>query len=245
MPVKNKARFTNSGLEGKITSLDEDEKEVIKNSGIPINITVNDISNLIEGSDDVVVDINETDDKLIVKLDEHFKDNLADKSQLLDNATLELKENTDGDVTINLVSEFGDKTKVNSPVAFKKEDFEIQNNYISLKSSGSFSNTLYIHNIEIQSSTNDANLVILNTLNYTADTAEILATMLNKQDHYSALLTGTIIDTNQSISFQLNDFEATESLASVALYYIDATNQKSEFIVDHTAQVTDTIKQLL
>lgn len=244
MPVKNKARFTNSGLEGKITSLDEDEKEVIKNSRIPINIIVNDISNLIEGSDDVVVDINETDDKLIVKLDEHFKDNLADKSQLLDNATLELKENTDGDATINLVSEFGDKTKVNSPVAFKKEDFEIQNNHIALKSSGCSSRTFYIHNIKIQTNNNDANLVIMNTLNITADSAATLANMLNKNDHYSALLTGTIIDTGQSISFQLNDFE-TDEAGNVALYYIDTTNQKSYFTLDNNTQVVDTIQQLL
>lgn len=244
MPVKNKARFTNSGLEGEITGLNDKEKEVIKNSGIPINITVNDISNLIEGSDDVVVDINETDDKLIVKLDEHFKDNLADKSQLLDNATLELKENTDGDATINLVSEFGDKTKVNSPVAFKKEDFEIQNNHISLKSSGSSLNTLYIHNIEIHTTNYDANIVFLNTLQFEADSSDELAAMLNKEDHYSALLTGTIIDKNQSTYFQLNDFSASEAIDSVLLYYIDNDNHKNHIVVDDTAQIVDTIKQL-
>lgn len=243
MPVKNKARFTNSGLEGKITSLDEDEKEVIKNSGIPINITVNDISNLIEGSDDVVVDINETDDKLIVKLDEHFKDNLADKSQLLDNATLELKENTDGDATINLVSEFGDKTKVNSPIAFKKEDFEIQNNHIALKNS-SITKTFYIHTVEIQTENDNAILVFLNTLNMIVNTTKILASMINKSDYYSALLTGTIIMNNQSENFQLNDFEGDEA-GNVVLYYIDNANQKESITFESTAQVTDTIKQLL
>lgn len=103
----------------------------------------------------------------------------------------------------------------------------------------------YIHNIEIHTTNYGANIVIFNTLNFEIHSINELASILNKEDNYSALLTGTIIDKNQSKSFQLNDFSASESFDSVLLYYIDNNNQKNNIVVDSTAQIVDNIKQLL
>ena len=103
----------------------------------------------------------------------------------------------------------------------------------------------YIHNLEIHTTNYDANIVFLNTLQFEANASDELASMLNKEDHYSALLTGSIIDKNQSTYFQLNDFSASEAVDSVLLYYIDNDNHKNNIVVDDTAQIVDTIKQLL
>lgn len=103
----------------------------------------------------------------------------------------------------------------------------------------------YIHNIEIRTTNYDANIVFFNTLQFAANASDELASMLNKEDHYSALLTGSIVDKNQSTYFQLNDFSASEAVDSVLLYYIDNDNHKNNIVVDDTAQIVDTIKQLL
>ena len=168
----------------------------------------------------------------------------ANKAELLDNATLEVKKASDGTPIINLVAEFGDKTKVNSPAQFDRTYFDIRNDHITFDPLAVMP-TLYIHSIEIHATNYDANISILNDANFTIDTSDILASMLNKEDHYSALLSGTIIDKNQSKSFQLNDFNVNEAVNSVFLYYIDSSNQKNNILVDHTAEVVDTYKQLL
>ncbi len=168
----------------------------------------------------------------------------ANKAELLDNATLEVKKSSDGTPIINLVAEFGDKTKVNSTAKFNRGDFDIQNGHISLNEAIRPC-PLYIHNVEIHATNKDANITILNTANFSIDTADILAEMLNKEGNYSALLTGTIIDKNHSKSFQLNDFNVNEAVNSVFLYYIDSSNQKNNILVDHTAEVVDTHNQLL
>ena len=167
----------------------------------------------------------------------------ANKAELLDNATLEVKK-ASGDPIINLVAEFGDKSKVNSHAKFDRTYFDIQNGRITFIPLA-VKEILYIHSIEIHATNYDANITILNTGNFNIDTSDVLASMLNKEDLYSALLTGTIIDKNQSKSFQLNDFNVNEGLDSVFLYYIDSSNQKNNILVDHTAQVVDTYKQLL
>lgn len=213
-------------------------------AGSDANVTAENVNAVMEGSNDIVVDMNETNDKVVVRLDDAFKNGLANKDELLDNATLEVKKASDGNPIINLVAEFGDKSKVNSPAQFDKTYFDVQNAHITLIPA-SIRPSLYIHSIDIHTSNNDANLVILNSLNFNADTSDILASMLIKEDQYSALLTGTIIDKNQSKSFQLNDFKANETVDSVLLYYIDTTNQKSNILINHTAEVVDTIKQLL
>ena len=82
-------------------------------------------------------------------------------------------------------------------------------------------------------------------MKFEANASDELASMLNKEDHYSALLTGSIIDKNQSTYFQLNDFSTSEAVDSVLLYYIDNDNHKNNIVVDDTAQIVDTIKQLL
>ena len=168
----------------------------------------------------------------------------ANKAELLDNAALEVKKASDGTPIINLVAEFGDKTKVNSPAQFDRTYFNIKNGHITFDPLA-VRPTLYIHNIEIHATNYDANIAILNSGNFNIDTSDILASMLNKEDQYSALLTGTIIDKNQSKSFQLNDFNVNEAVNSVFLYYIDSSNQKNNILVDHTAEVVDTFKQLL
>lgn len=213
-------------------------------AGSDANVTAENVNAVMEGSADIVVDMNETNDKVAVRLDDTFKNSLANKDELLDNATLELKTNTDGDATINLVAEFGDKSKVNSPVAFKKEDFVIQNNHIALKSSGSGTRTFYIHMIEIQSKSFSATIEILNTLNVTADNAELLASMLNKNDHYSALLSGTVLNNDTTKFYQLNDIAGDEA-GNVTLYYINESYSKSTVIFNSTTQVIDTMQQLL
>lgn len=240
MPVKNKARFTNSGLEGKITSLDEDEKEIIKNSGLSFNTTLDAINNLIEGSNDVVVDINETGDKLVVKLDEHFKDNLADKSQLLDNATLELKENTDGDAIINLITEFGDKTQTNSPIAFKKEDFEIQNHHISLKKDN-IQKQLYLHHVQISTINDEFDFYFLNNLNIEAQTIKILSSMfLINSNYYSALLNGFCIhETGFYLPIRLIQGDGT----NVKIFYLNGNVDESKILTNET--ISDELIQLL
>lgn len=240
MPVKNKARFTNSGLEGKITSLDEDEKEIIKNSGLSFNTTLDAINNLIEGSDDVVVDINETGDKLVVKLDEHFKDSLADKSQLLDNATLELKENTDGDAIINLITEFGDKTQTNSPIAFKKEDFEIQNHHISLKKDN-IQKQLYLHHVQISTINDEFDFYFLNNLNIEAQTIKILSSMfLIDSSYYSALLNGFCIhETGLYLPIRLIQGDGT----NVEIFYLNGNADESKILTNET--ISDELIQLL
>lgn len=212
-------------------------------AGKDATITPESINEVIEGSSDIVVDMNDTNDKVVVRLDDTFKNELANKAELLDNATLEVKKASDGDPIINLVAEFGDKSKVNSPAQFNRTYFDVQNGHITIIPD-SIAPTLYIHSIEIHTTNKDANIVILNNANYYADTSDILATMLNKDDNYSALLTGTIIDKNQSKSFQLNDFKVNDTVDSVLLYYIDSTNQKINILVNHTAEVVDTINQL-
>lgn len=168
----------------------------------------------------------------------------ANKAELLDNATLEVKKASDGTPIINLVAEFGNKTKVNSPAQFDRTYFDVKNGHITFDALA-IRPTLYIHNIEIHATNYDANIAILNSGNYNIDTSDILASLLNKEDQYSALLTGTIIDKNQSKSFQLNDFNVNEAADSVFLYYIDSSNQKNNILVDHTAEVVDMYKQLL
>lgn len=213
-------------------------------AGKDATITAESVNEVIEGSTDIVVDMNETNDKVVVRLDDTFKNELANKAELLDNATLEVKKASDGDPIINLVAEFGNKSKVNSPAQFNRTYFDVQNGHITFIPD-SVRRTFYIHSIEIHTTNYDANIAFLNTANYSADTSDILASMLNKEDHYSALLTGTIFDKNQSISFQLNDFNVNEAVDSVLLYYIDNANQKNDIVVNHTAEVVDTIKQLL
>ena len=102
----------------------------------------------------------------------------------------------------------------------------------------------YIHNVEIHTTNYDANIVIFNTLQLSMNSIDELASLLNKEDHYSGLLTGTIIDKNQSTYFQLNDFSASEAVDSVLLYYIDNNNHKNNIVFDNTAQIVDTVKQL-
>lgn len=167
----------------------------------------------------------------------------ANKAELLDNAILEVK-NASGCPIINLVAEFGDKSEVSSHAKFDRTYFDIKNGQITFIPLA-VKDTLYIHSIEIHTTNYDANISILNTANYDIDTSDTLASMLNKEDHYSALLTGTIIDKNQSKSFQLNDFNVNETVDSVFLYYIDSSNQKNNILVNHTAEVVDTYKQLL
>ena len=102
----------------------------------------------------------------------------------------------------------------------------------------------YIHNVEIHTTNYDANIVIFNTLQLSMNSIDDLASLLNKEDHYSGLLTGTIIDKNQSTYFQLNDFSTSEAVDSVLLYYIDNNNHKNNIVFDNTAQIVDTVKQL-
>lgn len=213
-------------------------------AGKDATITAESVNAVMEGSTDIDVNMNETNNKVVVHLNDTFKNGLANKSELLDNATLEVKKASDGTPIINLVAEFGNKTKVNSPAQFDRTYFDIQNGHITFDPLA-VRPTLYIHNIEIHATNYDANISILNSGNFNFDTSDILAAMLNKEDQYSALLTGTIIDKNQSKSFQLNDFNVNEAVDSVFLYYIDSTNQKNNILVDHTAEVVDTYKQLL
>lgn len=213
-------------------------------AGKDATITAESVNAVMEGSTDIVVDMNDTSNKVAVRLDDTFKNGLANKAELLDNATLEVKKATNGDPIINLVAEFGDKTKVNSTAKFNRTYFDIQNGYITFDPLAVLP-VLYIHNIEIHATNYDANISILNDANFNVDTSDILASMLNKEDKYSALLTGTIIDKNQSKSFQLNDFNVNEAVDSVFLYYIDSSNQKNNILVDNTAEVVDTYKQLL
>ncbi len=212
-------------------------------AGKDATITAENVNEVMEGSSDIVVDMNETNDKVVVRLDDTFKNKLANKDELLDNATLEVKKASDGVPTINLVAEFGNKTKVNSSAQFDRTYFDVENGHISFIPP--IGQTLYIHIADIHTPNYDANIVFLNTVGQISDTPETLAAMLSIENYYCALLTGTIFDKKQSKSFQINDFNVTEPMGGFSLYYIDSDNQKRYITVEYNDEIIDSFHELL
>lgn len=206
-------------------------------AGKDATITAESISAVIEGSTDIVVDMNETNDKVVVRLDDTFKNEIANKAELLDNATLEVKKASDGDPVINLVAEFGDKSKVNSPAKFDSNYFDISHDRITL-----IDNFLYQHNITITKDAKAAIIHVLSFLNYEFTDFNELRDMINNKEF--SWYRGTLRDTSKGYSlYNVGDVKITANMIFIS-YWTNASNTLSEVQFDSTSTITDIVNRV-
>lgn len=200
-------------------------------------ITAESISAVIEGSTDIVVDMNETNDKVVVRLDDTFKNEIANKAELLDNATLEVKKASDGDPVINLVAEFGDKSKVNSPAKFDSNYFDISNDRITIRD-----NFLYQHDITITKDAKAAIIHVLSFLNYEFTDFNELRDMINNKEF--SWYRGTLRDTSGGYSlYNVSDVRITANMIFIS-YWTNGSNTPSEVQFDSTSTITDIVNRV-
>lgn len=206
-------------------------------AGKDATITAESINDVIEGSTDIVVDMNETNDKVVVRLDDTFKNEIANKAELLDNATLEVKTASDGDPVINLVAEFGDKSKVNSPAKFDSNYFDISHARITLRD-----NFLFQHDITITKDAKAAIIHVLSFLNYEfTDFVELLYMINNKEFSWYR---GTLRDTSEGYSlYNVGDVRITANMIFIS-YWTNASNTLSEVQFDSTSTITDIVNRV-
>ena len=206
-------------------------------AGKDATITAESISAVIEGSTDIVVDMNETNDKVVVRLDDTFKNEIANKAELLDNATLEVKKASDGYPVINLVAEFGDKSKVNSPAKFDSIYFDISHDRITLRD-----NFLYQHNITITKDAKAAIIHVLSFLNYEFTDFNELRDMINNKEF--SWYRGTLRDTSEGYSlYNVGDVKITANMIFIS-YWTNASNTPSEVQFDSTSTITDIVNRV-
>ncbi len=206
-------------------------------AGKDATITPESISAVIEGSTDIVVDMNETNDKVVVRLDDTFKNEIANKAELLDNATLEVKKTSDGYPAINLVAEFGDKSKVNSPAKFDSNYFDISNERITL-----VDNFLYQHDITITKDAKAAIIHVLSFLNYEFNHFNDLVSMINNKEF--SWYRGTLRDTSNGYSlYNVGDVRITANMIFIT-YWTNASNTPSEVQFDSTSTITDIVNRV-
>lgn len=206
-------------------------------AGKDATITAESISAVIEGSTDIVVDMNETNDKVVVRLDDTFKNEIANKAELLDNATLEVKKASDGDPVINLVAEFGDKSKVNSPVKFNSNYFDIRRDCITL-----VDNFLYQHDITITKDAKAAIIHVLSFLNYEFTNFDELRDMINNKEF--SWYRGTLRDTsNGYLLYNVGDVKIAANMIFIS-YWTNASNTPSEVQFDSTSTITDIVNRV-
>lgn len=206
-------------------------------AGKDATITAESISAVIEGSTDIVVDMNETNDKVVVRLDDTFKNEIANKAELLDNATLEVKKASDGDPVINLVAEFGDKSKVNSPAKFDSNYFDISHDRITLRD-----NFLYQHDITITKDAKAAIIHVLSFLNYEFTDFNELRDMINNKEF--SWYRGTLRDTSEGYSlYNVGDVRITANIIFIS-YWTNASNTLSEVQFDSTSTITDIVNRV-
>ena len=206
-------------------------------TGKDATITAESISAVIEGSTDIVVDMNETNDKVVVRLDDTFKNEIANKAELLDNATLEVKKASDGDPVINLVAEFGDKSKVNSPAKFDSNYFDISHDHITL-----VDNFLYQHDITITKDAKAAIIHVLSFLNYEFTDFNDLRYMINNKEF--SWYRGTLRDTSEGYSlYNVGDVRFTANMIFIS-YWTNASNTLSEVQFDSTSTIIDIVNRV-
>lgn len=205
-------------------------------AGKDATITAESISAVIEGSTDIV-DMNETNDKVVVRLDDTFKNEIANKAELLDNATLEVKKASDGDPVINLVAEFGDKSKVNSPAKFDSNYFDISHDRITL-----IDNFLYQHDITITKDAKAAIIHVLSFLNYEFTDFNELRDMINNKEF--SWYRGTLRDTSEGYSlYNVGDVRIVANMIFIS-YWANASNTLSEVQFDSTSTITDIVNRV-
>lgn len=206
-------------------------------AGKDATITAESISAVIEGSTDIDVDMNETNDKVVVRLDDAFKNEIANKAELLDNATLEVKKASDGDPVINLVAEFGDKSKVNSPVKFDSNYFDISRERITL-----VDNFLYQHDITITKDAKAAIIHVLSFLNYEFTDFDELRDMINNKEF--SWYRGSLRDTSNGYSlYNVGDVKIAANMIFIS-YWKGASNTPSEVQFDSTSTITDIVNRV-
>lgn len=206
-------------------------------AGKDATITAESISAVIEGSTDIVVDMNETNDKVVVRLDDTFKNEIANKAELLDNATLEVKKESDGYPAINLVAEFGDKSKVNSPAKFDNTYFDISHDRITLKD-----NFLFQHDITITKDAKAAIIHVLSFLNYEFDDFNQIRDMIINNEF--SWYRGTLRDTSGGYSlYNVGDVRITANMIFIS-YWTNASNTPSEVQFDNTSIITDIVSRV-
>lgn len=201
-------------------------------------ITAESISAVIEGSTDIVVDMNETNDKVVVRLDDTFKNEIANKAELLDNATLEVKKASDGYPAINLVAEFGDKSKVNSPAKFDSNYFDISHDRITLKD-----NFLFQHDISITKGSKSAIIHVLSFLNYEFTDFNDLRYMISNNEF--SWYRGILRDTSDGyLLYNVGDVRFTADMIFIS-YWTNASNTLlSEVQFDSTSTIIDIVRRV-
>lgn len=206
-------------------------------AGSDAAVTAENVNAVMEGSTDIVVDMNDTSNKVAVRLDDTFKNGLANKAEFLDNATLEVKKATNGDPIINLVAEFGDKTKVNSPAKFNSNYFDISNNHITLKD-----NFLYQHDITITKGAKAAIIHVLSFLNYEFTDFNELKDKINNKEF--SWYRGTLRDTSGGYSlYNIGEVKITANMIFIS-YWTNASNTPSEVQFDGTSTITDIVNRV-
>ena len=206
-------------------------------TGSDAAVTAENVNAVMEGSTDIVVDMNDTNNKVVVSLDSTFKNGLANKDELLDNASLEVKKASNGTPVINLVAEFGDKTKVNSPAKFDSNYFDISNDHITLKD-----NFLYQHDITITKDPKAAIIHVLSFLNYEFNNFDELRDMINNKQF--SWYRGTLRDTSGGYSlYNVGDVRITANMIFIS-YWTNASNSLSEVQFDSTSTITDIVNRV-
>ena len=206
-------------------------------AGSDAAVTAENVNAVIEGSTDIVVDMNDTNNKVAVRLDDTFKNRLANKDEFLDNANLEVKKASNGDPIINLVAEFGNKSKINSPAKFDRTYFDISTDHITLKD-----NFLYQHDITINSGAKAAIIHVLSFLNYEfTDYDEILDKINNNEFSWYR---GNLRDTSSGYSlFNISDIKITANMI-IIYYWTIASNAPSSVQFDRNSTITDIVSRV-
>lgn len=110
------------------------------------NITATLLQNYIEGSDTIVVNLNELQNKLIVKLDEEYKKTLATNAQIIDLQNNKI-EKTDGVITSNLIandSVMTSKIPDNAITSVKIANHQITDDKLMIEISNKINNSMQL-----------------------------------------------------------------------------------------------------
>ena len=206
-------------------------------AGSDAAVTAENVNAVMEGSTDIVVDMNDTNNKVAVSLDSTFKNALANKDEFLDNASLEVEKASNGAPIINLVTEFGNKTKVNSPAQFDSNYFDVSNAHITLKD-----NFLYQHDITITKGAKAAIIHVLSFLNYEFTDFDELKDKINNKEF--SWYRGTLRDTSGGYSlYNIGDVRITANMIFIS-YWTNASNALSEVQFDSTSTITDIVNRV-
>ena len=206
-------------------------------AGSDAAVTAENVNAVMEGSTDIVVDMNDTSNKVAVRLDDTFKNGLANKDEFLDNANLEVKKASNGDPIINLVAEFGNKSKINSTAKFDSNYFDIISNRITL-----IDNFLYQHDITITKGAKAAIIHVLSFKRYEFINFDELKDMINNKEF--SWYSGTLRDTSNGYSlYNVSEIRITANMISIN-YWTNASNTPSEVQFNSTSTITDIVNRV-